>query len=254
MSKGEPTQDTTQPAEAGKQGNELDPQKGKPSQGTLPEAGEKATTSVPSTSGKEGSGDANLKTQYGQLQKAYDNLRTENESLRNKLVNMDISPLARAMDALKQGLESRSMEDQMWRIGQMAEGGDSEGANRLAERELNRQLAELGLKPETAPPQVMQGDAVQRLHNLLLIRPFLAQQRQLESPPQEVKPSQELPVQAADKIGGKTLEQLESEWAKKHGLLNISKQQPGGITDALEGCVDPAILLKAGVQRQYEED
>ena len=258
-SKGSDEQKTAQPA------TESKPKEGAgaPAADTTPQ-GERSKEKAPvipkpGEAGKEDSGTTVPKQQYINLQKAHTELRKEFEALQGRVQGMNLDPLMQSMALIRTGLEEKTLEDQMWRIDQAVDAGNLEGANRLAERELHRQLAGLGLTPETAPPQVMKGpDAVGKLHNLMIYRSFLTAQQQQRPAQQVPNPGAGNPTPAPgnepEKIGGKTLEELKALWSKEAGILNIVKAQPEGIPSNLDGVTDPSILIREGVRRAHEPE
>ncbi len=251
--------ETPEAAAPGKaEGQPQKPPEAKPAKAEEAKGGKGAAQPAPVAAKEESAATAprpNYEALYKSLQKTHEATVAENTDLRGKLSINEV--VLQKIGSLERRLDMRDGEAVMGRVEQYAEGGNEKAADDLAKRELSRRTAILGIDPETdlrlahlklVPPRVA-------LHQFLTQEPSLIQAAAFAPP----KPKTETPPASADpapaaeeKIGGKTLKELESEWAKKHGLFKALPDQPAGQTTEGFGGKGGTDLIMDGL-RQYHD-
>jgi hypothetical protein len=169
--------------------------------------------------------------QYKELQKAHETTLGKVKELEGKASVGDT--FLQRMDSLEKRLDMRDGEAVMQRVENLVDMGKPEAADELATRELSRRMAVLNLKPDdplvahlkAVPPRVA-------LHQYLIQEPVLTQQAALK--PKVEKPlipdGAPAPV-VEERIGGKTLAEIEAEVLKKAGVFKTLPDQPAGQTN-----------------------
>jgi len=192
------------------------------------------------------------KSQHTNLQEAH------NKALdRIKALEGDGGRLQKLEDGfsiLSRGLEMQQAEQTAATIVRYTEEGNTQAADELAEREMNRRLASMGLTWDDPAlvnvRPIKETSAAKAYTHFISVQPALGL-RQPIVPAAEIPPVNnpgDTPPQA-EKIGGKTLEDLKLEWAKESGLLNTATPQPAGI-GADVNTLNPNEILKLAIQQK----
>lgn len=196
-----------------------------------------------------------LEQKHKELQKAHEGALSRIKDLEaTQSVN---EALLKRLDSFERRLNTRDGEVVMDKIQRHIDAGDEKSANALADRELARRAAVLGIKLDD--PQYAYLKAVgprDALHQFMLQEPYLTQQAAAApaKPPEPGKPQGDTPPAppAEERIGGKTLKELEIDFAKKHGLFANLPDQPAGQTTQGFGTGSADDLFRQGLQQLHD--
>jgi len=196
------------------------------------------------------------KSQYTNLQKAHDEKIRENEALKSD--HGRLQKLEDGLTILSRGLEMQQAEQTASTIVKYTEEGNEKAADELADREMNRQLASMGLTWDDPAlvniKPIRDTSAAKAYPHFLSAQPALGLRQpvvpQVETPP--VNNLSESPPAEAEKIGGKTLEDLKTEWAKEAGLFNPASPPPAGI-GADVNTLSPNEILRMAIQQKESQ-
>jgi len=222
----------------------------------LPEPGQEPKVAQPPTPTPPSLAEPTVpKSQHTELQEAHNKALERIKALEGEQGR--VQKLEDGFTALRTGLEIQQAELTAATIVKYGEEGNAQAADELAEREMNRQLASRGLTWDD--PRLVNVRPIRDVSkagaypHLISILPALSlnQPAPPETPPPVENPA-EPPVGEAEKIGGKTLEELKTDWAKESGLLNPATPPPAGI-GADVNTLGGEEVLRLAVQQKADE-